>query len=181
MKKISAMTLPLILAVTLMACSSDKKTQQTGSSSTRPDPASASAPALALKDNQGEDTRLADFAGKVIILDFWATWCPPCREEIPHFIELQNEYGEKGLQVIGVSVDQKGWNVVVPFMKENGINYPILMTDEKAYNDYQELLPPEERGGIPFTFVIDRKGVVRRKYVGYRDKAVFEEAIKSLL
>ena len=137
--------------------------------------------AFTLKDSQGNSVSLADYKGKVVILDFWATWCPPCRREIPHFVALQKEYGSKGLQVIGVAVDQDGWDKVKPFIQSNGINYPVLMYTEDVYEAYQQLLPRSERGGIPFTFVIDKTGQVKAKYVGYRDKAVFEAAIKPLL
>ena len=169
MKKIYTLTLTLLIGFTLIACASDKSSQE------------SKAPAFTLKDQQGNEIKLADFSGKVIILDFWATWCSPCRKEIPHFIELQNEYGSEGLQVIGISVDQKGWGVVKPFMKEQGINYPILMTDQTVYKAYQELLPPAQRGGVPFTFIIDRQGIVRDQFVGYRNKSFFKRAVKPLL
>ncbi len=180
MKKIYAILLTSIIALTMIACSSEQKSKDTKAAQSKAPSEAAVAPAFALLNDQGDTVKLSDYAGKVIILDFWATWCPPCRQEIPHFIELQNEYGEKGLQVIGVSVDQQGWEVVKPFVKEQGINYPILMAGRDVYREYQELLPGSERGGIPFTFVIDRKGVVQHKFVGYRDKAVFEEAVKTL-
>jgi peroxiredoxin len=80
-----------------------------------------------------------------------------------------------------VAVDQDGWEKVKPFIQSNGINYPILMYTESVYDAYQQLLPEAERGGIPFTFVIDRQGQLKTRYVGYRDKAVFEAAIKPLL
>lgn len=167
MKRIFSFILAFSVALSLIASASDKENPQ--------------APAFTLKDAQGTEFALSDYSGKVIILDFWATWCPPCRMEIPHFIELQNEYGKKGLQVIGVSVDRGGWVVVTPFIDENGINYPIIMSDQQAYQEYQELLPKSERGGVPFTFIIDKEGIVRDKFVGYREKAVFEAAIKPLL
>ena len=118
----------------------------------------------------------------MIILNFWVTYCPPCRKEIPGFIELQNEYGEKGLQVIGVSLDQKGWDEVKPFMKEQQINYPIvLMTDKSVWDAYQELLSPDRRDSVPVTFILDKQGVIVAQHVDFKEKAVFEEAIKPLL
>ena len=123
----------------------------------------------------GKLVHLADFKGKVIILDFWATWCPPCREEIPHFIALYDKYKSKGLEIIGVALDRDGVAAVQPFAKEKGINYPIALGDEKIAQAYGGIL------GIPTTFVIDRQGRIVQKYVGYRDEQVFESAIQSLL
>ena len=132
-------------------------------------------PAFTLKDADGNDVSLSDFEGKVVILDFWATWCPPCRAEIPGFIELQRDYGEKGLQVVGVSLDQQGWSVINPFVVEYGINYPVvLLTDPNVYNAYQELLPNDMRGAVPFTFILEGSKLVpkimltRRKTAGIR-------------
>ena len=130
----------------------------------------------------GETIKLSDYAGKVIILDFWATWCPPCVKEIPHFNELAKEYADEGLVVLGVSVDRGGEDVVKGFMKERiPISYPVAMTNPETYATYQGYIPAAEQGGIPFTFVIDRKGNITQRYVGYRSKEVFIKAIKPLL
>ena len=126
---------------------------------------------FALKDIEGNEIKLSDYKGKVVILDFWATWCPPCVKEIPHFNELYKEYGEKGLVVLGVSLDRGGAQTVVDFKKNKlPISYPIVMGNRETGGVYQNYLPAEERGGIPFTFVIDREGVIRQHFVGYRDK-----------
>ncbi len=186
MKQIVTFAVTILIAFTLIACASDKKsnqskTQETKTMSTAQSSSSNKAPSFTLMDSEGNDLSLSDYAGKVIILDFWATWCPPCRAEIPTFVELQNEYGENGLQVIGVSVDQNGWSVVKPFMEEYMINYPIvLLTDHDIYNAYQELLPPNQRGGIPFTFILDKEGNITEQHVGYKEKAEFEAAITPL-
>jgi thiol-disulfide isomerase/thioredoxin len=87
----------------------------------------AAAPAWELKDLNGNAVKLSDFKGKVVILDFWATWCPPCRAEIPHFVELQDKYGKQGLVIVGISLDEGGPGVVSSFVKANKINYPIVM------------------------------------------------------
>lgn len=123
----------------------------------------------------GKIIKLSDYKGKVLILDFWATWCPPCRAEIPDFVALQDQYGKKGLQIVGISVDQGGAAVVKPFAKENNINYPILLTDGKVEAAYGGIR------GIPTTFVIDREGNIRNKYVGFTAKGVFEKDIVALL
>ncbi|MDP8240148.1 MAG: TlpA disulfide reductase family protein [Candidatus Hatepunaea meridiana] len=135
-----------------------------------------------LRELEGKMIKLSDYKGKVIILDFWATWCPPCVQEIPHFNELAKEYAEKGLIVLGVSVDRGGVDVVKKFIKDKiPINYPIVIADKETHSKYQSYLPKDEQGGIPFTFIIDRKGNVRDHYVGYRPKEVFVEAITPLL
>ncbi len=134
-----------------------------------------------LKDMLDKDISLAEYKGKVVILDFWATWCPPCVKEIPHFNELAKDYKDKGLEVLGVSVDRDGIVAVDKFKQNNEINYPIVFSKEAVYKKYQSYLPEDERGGIPFTFVIDKEGNIRNHYVGYRPKEVFIEAIKPLL
>jgi len=131
------------------------------------------APGFALPDVNGKTVSLSDYKGKVVILDFWATWCPPCKREIPDFIELQKSYGSKGLQVVGIALDEPG--KVQAFAQQNGMNYPVLLgTDDIAikYGGIQ---------GIPTTFVIDKSGKIVNKFEGFRPKSVFEEEIKKLL
>ena len=142
----------------------------------------AKAADFTLKTLAGEEISLSDFKGKVLFLDFWATWCPPCVKEIPHFNELAKEYEDEGLVVFGVSVDKNGKKAVNKFEKNKmKINYPLALYDQDTYNKYQMYLPEDRRGGIPFTFVIDREGNIREHYVGYRDKDVFVKAITPLL
>lgn len=133
------------------------------------------APDWTLLDMAGTEVSLSDFKGKVIILDFWATWCPPCRAEVPHFIELYNEYKDRGLEVVGISLDADVQKAVSEFVKEQDINYTVLAADGKVASLYGGIR------SIPTTFVIDRQQRIVQKYVGYRDKEVFEEDIKGLL
>jgi len=140
-----------------------------------PAPSYELAPSFTLKDLDGENVSLSDFSGKVIILDFWATWCPPCIKEIPHFIELYEQYKDKGCVIVGIALDREGINIVKPFVQKNKIEYPVLISDRQV---------PQAYGGInsiPTTFVIDSAGNIRKRYVGYRDKSVFEADIKMLL
>ena len=133
------------------------------------------APAWELKDVDGKTVKSSDFKGKVVLLDFWATWCGPCRAEIPSFIALQDKYRKDGLVVVGVSLDEEGPSVVKPFMKRNKINYPIVMADTRI----ADLFGGVE--GIPTTFVIDRDGKIAAKHVGLTSKSAFEKEIKPLL
>jgi cytochrome c biogenesis protein CcmG/thiol:disulfide interchange protein DsbE len=133
------------------------------------------APKFSLKDVNGIEKKLSDFKGKVIIIDFWATWCPPCREEIPHFIDLYNQYKEQGLEVIGIALDMQGEKVVPGFVLKNNINYTILLGNEEVSDLYGGIR------AIPTTFIVDKDGNIRKKYIGYNDKEVFEKDIKELL
>lgn len=135
----------------------------------------AMAPDWKLQNLDGKTVQLSDFKGKVVVLDFWATWCPPCRGEIPGFIALQKQYEHQGLVVVGVSLDQGGPGVVSSFAKTEGMNYPIVMGDDDVAAEYGDIQ------AIPTTFVIDRSGKVVAKHEGGTDKATFEGEIKKLL
>ena len=118
---------------------------------------------------------LNDFKGKMVILNFWATWCPPCKKEIPSFIELQEKYADKGLVILGVSMDQGGWIVTKEFSDEWQINYPIAMANRDMLSKYGN---PRS---IPTTFIITPKGKIANQLVGYRPKDVWESEIKKVL
>ena len=131
------------------------------------------APYFTLKDINGNSVDLKDHKGEVVILDFFASWCPPCRQEVPDFIKLQGSYSSEGFTVIGVALvsldEAKG------FASQQGINYPVLIDDGKASAVYGPVR------SIPTTFVINKDGKVVNMYIGGRDKATFEKDIKEML
>lgn len=132
------------------------------------------APDFALTSTDGKTIKLSDFRGKVVVVDFWATWCPPCKAEIPDFIKLYSQYKDDGFQMLGISLDQGGLSDVKPFMKDYGINYPIVMGDNQVVAAYGGIR------GIPTTFVIDKEGKIKASFEGYRPASVFEKLIQQL-
>lgn len=129
-----------------------------------------------LKDTSNSNVTLSAFKGKVILLDFWATWCGPCKVEIPWFIEFQNTYGKNGLQVIGVSVDDT-LAKLQPYVANMKMNYPVLQGLD--HDDIQDAYGPLL--GIPVTVIISRDGKICSKHAGLNSKSAFENQIKSLL
>jgi thiol-disulfide isomerase/thioredoxin len=129
-----------------------------------------------LKDVDGKDVKLASLKGKVVLLDFWATWCGPCKIEIPWFIEFQKKYGPAGLQVIGVSIDDTQAKLK-PYVAQMKMNYPVLQGLD--HDDVQDAYGP--MFGVPVTVVISRDGKMCAKHVGLSSKDAFEAEIKSLL
>jgi peroxiredoxin len=133
------------------------------------------APDFALASLDGQEIRLSNYRGKVVILDFWATWCQPCRLELPHFIEMYHEFGDQGVEIIGVSLDRISSREVASFVKEWKIPYVVVMGTGEVVNSYGGIR------GIPTTFIIDKSGKICRKYVGYRKKEVFVKDVQELL
>jgi cytochrome c biogenesis protein CcmG/thiol:disulfide interchange protein DsbE len=131
-----------------------------------------------LKDSTGKDFNLASQKGKVILLDFWATWCPPCKVEIPWFVEFQQKYGPQGFIVIGVSVDDPA-SKLKPFGDQYKVNYPLLVGDGRS--DIKGPRGYNAAWGLPKTFVIGRDGKICKTHVGLSVKEHFEQQIKSLL
>ena len=129
-----------------------------------------------LKDLNNKDVKLSSFKGKVILLDFWATWCGPCKIEIPWFIEFQNKYKQQGLEVIGV-VTEDTLEKAKPFAAQWKMNYTILQGNER--DDVDEAFGPMY--GLPVTVLISRDGKICGKHIGLSGKDVFEREIKSLL
>ena len=133
------------------------------------------APDFSLKDAQGAAVRLSAYKGKVVLLDFWATWCGGCKVEIPWFMEFENQYQSRGLRVIGVSMDDDGWKVVKPFVEAKKMNYTVVIGNEDLAERY---------GGVdsmPTTLLIGRDGKIAAIHVGLTDKGIFEKKIAELL
>jgi peroxiredoxin len=134
------------------------------------------APDFVLKDANGASVKLSDYKGKVVVLDFWATWCGPCKIEIPWFMEFEQTYKDRGFSVVGVSMDEDGWDVVKPYIQARKINYRILLGDDQVGQLY---------GGVdslPTTFLIDRSGRIAKVHVGLETgKDGFKNEITSLL
>ncbi|MEJ2380358.1 MAG: TlpA disulfide reductase family protein [Gammaproteobacteria bacterium] len=134
-------------------------------------------PDFSLKDLDGKSHDISDWNGKVVLLNFWATWCPPCRHEIPAFIKLQKEFGPKGLQVVGVAIDQK--NLVEEFRDTVGINYPLLVGDMNAVDVSKRY--GNQYGEIPYTVFIDRQGRIAHIQRGEISEQQAAKIIRSLL
>ena len=133
------------------------------------------APTLALKDLQGRTLRLSNYKGKVVLLNFWATWCPPCRAEMPDLIRMQREYRAKGLQVIGITYPPQEIKGVRQFIRKLGVNYPVALGTKETKTLF------DESETLPVTIVIDRQGNVRERIEGILLPEEFEQKIKPLL
>ena len=134
-----------------------------------------SAPDFTLPDLEGGQRSLSDYKDKVVFVNFWATWCPPCRAEIPYFIDLVSQYGDQGFVVLGIALDPREFEKVSPFVKQMGINYPVVLDKNGVSNLYGGI------SSIPTTFVINRDGKVVDQIVGSRPKSEFEKIIKKWL
>jgi cytochrome c biogenesis protein CcmG/thiol:disulfide interchange protein DsbE len=154
----------------------------TGCSSSSPVHAAAkatkdrkAAPDFALADVSGTSVRLSDYKGKVVLLNFWATWCGPCKIEIPWFVEFEKKYKGRGFAVLGVSMDEEGWKAVKPFVKEKAMNYRVMVGNEAVGQLY---------GGIdslPTTFIINRHGEIASEHNGLVSKSNYETEIVRLI
>jgi cytochrome c biogenesis protein CcmG/thiol:disulfide interchange protein DsbE len=133
------------------------------------------APEFALKDMNGKTVRLSDFKGKALVVDFWATWCGPCQIEIPWFMDFERKYKDQGFAVIGIAMDDEGWQAVKPFAEKMKMNYRVVLGNDQTADLY---------GGIealPTTILIDRDGKIAGTHVGLAGKQDFQDAIEKLL
>jgi len=133
------------------------------------------APDFALLDAQGREIKLSSLKGNVVLLNFWATWCGPCKIEMPWFVEFQRQYKDQGFSVVAVSLDSEGWEVVKPFAEDFKLNFPVVVGDDAL---------AEKFGGIaalPTTFIIDKEGRITASHTGLVSKSDYEDEIKKLL
>jgi peroxiredoxin len=129
---------------------------------------------FALQDGSGRQVSLKDYRGKVVLLDFWATWCHGCKLEIPWFAEFSRKYRDQGVEVVGVSLDSDGWKVVTPFIKTAQIPYGIVLGNDDVAKAYGI-------ANMPDTFLIDREGRIAAAYNGVVDKQNVDDNLRALL
>lgn len=133
------------------------------------------APDFELTDANGRKVKLSDYKGKVVLLNFWATWCGPCKLEIPWFVDFEKRYKDQGFAVLGVSMDEDGWESVKPYIQDKQVNYRIMVATEEVAQKY---------GGVealPTTFLIDREGRIVSTHIGLVMKKDYEDEIVTLL
>jgi peroxiredoxin len=159
------------LAIALCSCSASSSTNAASKSTRERKPA----PEFTLRDANGAFVKLSDYRGKVVLLNFWATWCGPCALEIPWFIEFEQQYKSRAFEVVGISMDDDGWEAVKPYVSEHKMNYRVLLGDDSVSQLY---------GGVealPTTFIIDRDGKIAFVHVGLAGKDEYLGEIQTLL
>jgi len=133
------------------------------------------APNFSLKDADGNAVNLSDYRGKVVLVNFWATWCGPCEAEIPWFIEFEKKYKDQGFAVLGVSMDDDGWKSVRPYVASHKINYRVMIGSEVVSQQFGEI------ESLPTSFVLDREGRIASNHIGLVDKVDYQNEIVKLL
>ena len=167
MKKLALILLPFALVLFVCAEGDNPYTQEGNNY--------PQAPEFTLEDFDGNEISLSDYSGKVLFLNFWATWCGPCRHEIPGFIKAYKKYKDKGMEIIGISLDTISLKSVLAFAEKNKINYPVAMSTEEIVEDYGPI------PAIPVTVIIDKNGNLRHRKVGYLDKKSLENWFLKLI
>jgi len=178
MLKKSLLIVLAVFMVSIMACdskeqNSGKLTEEISSLETQKNTSDTKAPEFSLVSVDGKTVKLSDYKGKIVIVDFWATWCPPCRKGIPDLIAIQKEF-KNDVVVIGISLDRETKTDVPSFVKNYGINYPIVYGDGKVDRSFGGI------EAIPTAFVIDKKGNIVDKHVGLVPKSTYVDLIKKL-
>lgn len=174
----------LSIAILLMACDTAKEqpSNNTSTAQTASETAGAQnnerefkdAPDFTLTTMEGEEFTLSDRRGRIVVLNFWATWCAPCRKEIPDFMELHEELNDDGVLFAGVSLDEEGWEKVRPYAEDMGINYPIMVDDGSVSREYGPIR------AIPTTFIINKKGQVEYVAPGMLTKDKLQPLLEKL-
>jgi peroxiredoxin len=172
MRKIAVVIAAIGLAAAVYYGTHDRTAKQTRERDTRSSPSQA--PALTLVDLSGNKIDTPSYAGKVVLINFWAAWCTPCAEEVPKLVALQDKYGARGLRVIGISMEDRD-SALRDFYRKNNMNYPVVAGNKEIAEAYGGIL------GLPTTFLIGRDGRIRTKYPGLADFAKLEQEISALL
>lgn len=133
------------------------------------------APDFTLEDANGAEVTLSKLKGKVVLLNFWATWCGPCKIEMPWFADFQRKYKDRGFTVVAVSLDEEGWDVVRPYAEEMQFNFPVVVGNDQVAAGFGEF------DALPTTFIINKEGEIVSTHMGLIDRAAYEEEIESLL
>ncbi len=165
----------LTLALAAMAWTIGCSTESTVSAAVKPEAKRNKAPEFELKDSMGRTVKLADYKGKIVLLNFWATWCGPCKIEIPWFVEFEQKYKDRGFAVLGVAMDEEGWELVKPYVEKHQINYRMVIGNDVVAQKY---------GGVdslPTSFVIDKEGRIAATHIGLVSKRDYQKDIDELL
>ena len=133
------------------------------------------APEFVLQDADGKEHKMSDYKGKVVLLNFWATWCGPCKIEMPWFIEFQRKYKDQGFSVVAVSLDEEGWDIVRPFLDDLKPNFPVLLGNDDMADDFGGIM------ALPPTLIIDKDGNVTSRHMGLVSKDDYAAEIEELL
>jgi peroxiredoxin len=165
MSRIHVAAVSIALALLLAGCSKTSKL----------DAGRKQAPNFSLKDAAGNAVNLADYRGKVVLVNFWATWCGPCEVEIPWFIEFEQKYKDQGFAVLGVSMDDDGWKSVQPYVAKHKINYRVMIGSEVVSQQFGNI------DSLPTSFVLDRQGRIAANHVGLVEKKEYQNEIVKLL
>ncbi len=179
-KKVLAAFIILFLTSGILGCQkkedsiNTKKQSEDNSLNVETDKSSVFASDFTLKLTNGKDIKLSDHKGKIVIVDFWATWCPPCRRGIPDLVDIQKEY-KNDVVIIGISLDTQTKPDVVPFIKEFGINYPVAYATMEVVQNYGNI------ESIPTSFIIDQSGKIVDMHIGLVEKSVYVDKITELL
>src|SRR6266853_1269337 len=160
----------MVSVLGISCSSSSKRVTTSGESSNR-----KAAANFSLADANGVQVSLADYKGKVVLLNFWATWCGPCKIEIPWFMEFNKTYKDRGFAVLGVSLDEDGWKSVKPYLAEKKIDYTVVVGNDQVSKSYGDV------ESLPTTFIIDRDSRIAFVHMGLVGKDTYEKEIRSLL
>lgn len=133
------------------------------------------APEFTLKDSHGRVAKLSEYKGKVVLLNFWATWCGPCKIEIPWFIDFEQRFKDRGFAVLGVSMDEDGWEAVKPYLTERKVNYRVVIGNDEVADQYGGV------SSLPTSFLVDKTGRIASVHVGLVSKSVYQNEIEQLL